>query len=227
MRTNRGNAATILFWLGAFSLALAMARPVNADGPTLTEEFFDTDFGYSFKYPADWKIDHLPKDVADPDVRVTLQGPNGSSFMVVVDKIGKVTSQENFKTPEERKERVEKMMSQTIDQIYKSISQNIKAAGMTVGERRDLSNDRAIKFYVATLHHLEGGKAVIVAGIHSFPFGKNYSINFLMTAFYDPKATKDQVLLREIFNSFRLLGEEQSARTPRKADAPADQPDGK
>ena len=54
---------------------------------------------------------------------------------------------------------------------------------------------------------MKQGKPVIVAGIHAFPFGKRYSVNFMMTAFLDPGAKKENALLTAVFNSFHLLGE--------------------
>jgi hypothetical protein len=49
-----------------------------------------------------------------------------------------------------------------------------------------------------------------VAGIHAFPFNKDYSVNFTMTTFYDPAATEENQRLTEVFNSFRLIGEPQT-----------------
>jgi hypothetical protein len=199
-----------------------MIRPAAAQAPPKIEEFFDTEYGYFFRYPGELKIRKLPEGKANEDVRVILQGPNGSSFTVVVERIGQIT-QKRFASIPEHNERVEGMMSQTIDQIYKSISQNIKAKDMVVGERRDLSSEVGIKYYVATLHQMQAGKPIVVAGIHAFPFGKDYSINFVMTAFWNPAAGQEQEILTAIFNSFRLVGESQTAKPPEKPSSPAAQ----
>jgi hypothetical protein len=108
------------------------------------------------------------------------------------------------------------MIEQIITQIYQSISASIKAVNMKVGERRDLSNEFAIKFYIATLNEMKNGKPIIVAGIHAFPFNKDYSINFTMTTFYDPAATQENQRLTDVFNSFRLIGEPQAGNAPPK-----------
>lgn len=189
-------------------LALIKSHPANAQANT--QEYYDRDYGYSFQYPASWKLHRLPEGDANKDIRLLLQGPEGSSFMVVVDK-GKTTlKKSDFEDSSERTERVTAMMEQTVKQIYQSISQGIKAVTMKVGERRDLSNEFGIKFYIATLNEMKNAKPIIVAGIHAFPFDKDYSVNFTMTAFYDPTAAQENERLTEIFNSFRLIGEPQA-----------------
>jgi len=171
------------------------------------EEFSDSEYGYSFRYPSGWPIRKLPEGAANKQMRVRLLGPNGSSFMVIMDKADQTITKEEFQTGAQSKEIVDRMMTDTIEQIYKGISHNIKATNMTVGEREDLSNDAGIKFYVSTLHTVAGGKSVIVAGIHAFPFSKDYTLSFLMTAFTD-KTAKDEInTLVQVFNSFHLNNE--------------------
>ena len=169
-------------------------------------QFHDKEYGYEFQYPADWKIRPLPEGQANHAVRVMLQGPNAGSFTVVIDKT-KTLKKSDFVDPSERTRRVDEMMEQSIAQIYRSISTGINALKMKVGERRDLSNEFGIKFYIATLHTMKEGKPIIVAGIHSFPFDKDYSINFTMTNFWDPAASQENEMMMGVFNSFRLSGE--------------------
>ena len=136
--------------------------------------------------------------------------------MVVVDKTKTVLKKTDFENSAEQTERVNAMIEQIITQIYQTISKSIKAVNMKVGERRDLSNEFGIKFYVATLNEMKNGKPIIVAGIHAFPFNKDYSINFTMTTFYDPAATQENQRLTDVFNSFRLIGEPQAGNGPPK-----------
>jgi len=183
------------------------------------EEYYDRDYGYVFQYPASWKLQALPEGDANRDIRLLLQGPEGSSFMVVVDKTKATLKKTDFENSSERAQRVGEMMQQTIMQIYQSISEGIKAVNMKVGERRDLSNEFGIKFYIATLNEMKNGKPIIVAGIHAFPFNKDYSVNFTMTTFYDPAATQENQRLTDVFNSFRLIGEPQTDNSAAKAPA--------
>jgi PsbP len=171
------------------------------------QEYLDREYGYSFRYPAVWKAQKLPEGPANKDVRVRVNGPNGSSFTVVIDRLGKSRSRAEFEADPNRTKHVEELMQQTMAQVYQSVSTNIKAEQMTVGERRDLTNDVGIKFYISTLHTRKTGNPIIVAGIHSYPFSKDYSINFVMTAFWDSTANKENEILKTVFNSFHLLHE--------------------
>jgi hypothetical protein len=209
------------FWLSTCSLLVALAliksHPASAQGSV--QEYYDRDYGYVFQYPDSWKLQRLPEGDANRDFRLLLQGTEGSSFMVVVDKTKTTLKKADFENGSERTQRVGAMMQQTITQIYQSISENIQAANMKVGERSDLSNEFGVKFYIATLNEMKNGKPIIVAGIHAFPFNKDYSVNFTMMTFYDPAATQEHQRLTEVFNSFRLIGEPQSGNNPPKPPA--------
>jgi hypothetical protein len=185
-------------------LMLAIFQPAHGQS---VREYNDREYGYSFKHPTTWKLQPMPEGEANKDIRVMLQGPNSSSFMVIVDSTQKTLKKTDFENPADRTQRVGEMMQQTIAQIYRTISANIKALDMKVGERRDLSNSAGVKYYVATFHTMKAGKPIIVAGIHAFPFDKDYSINFTLTSFWDPAATQENEMLTEVFNSFRLMGE--------------------
>jgi hypothetical protein len=198
-------------------LALIKSHPASAQ--MNVQEYYDRDYGYVFEYPASWKLQRLPEGDANRDIRLLLQGTEGSSFMVVVDKTRTTLKKTDFENGSERTQRVGAMMQQTITQIYQSISQGIKAVNMKVGERLDISNEFGVKFYIATLNEMKNGKPIIVAGIHSFPFNKDYSVNFTMTTFYDPAATQENQRLTEVFNSFRLIGEPQTGNSAAKSPA--------
>jgi hypothetical protein len=208
----------MLFLLRACSLLVVLLsatfQPANAQ--LHLQEYYDREYGYFFNHPATWKLHRMPEGDANSDSRVVLQGPNKSSFMVIIDSTRKILRKTDFENSSDRMQQVGEMMEQTIEQIYRGISTTIKSLDMKIGERRDLSNDVGVKFYLATLHSMKEGKPVIVAGIHAFPFDKDYSINFILTAFWDPAATQDNQMLTEVFNSFRLLGEPQTSGGPAK-----------
>lgn len=200
----RNLIALVILILFAVNLAAEAAPPPPREK---MEEFSDADYGYSFRYPSGWPIQKLPEGAADKQMRVRLLGPNGSSFMVIMDKADQTITKEEFQAGTQGKEIVDRMMTDTIEQIYKGISHNIKASKMTVGERVDLSNDAGIKFYVSTLHTVANGKSIIVAGIHALPFSKDYTLSFLMTAFTDKTAKEEINTLIQVFNSFHLSNE--------------------
>ncbi|MGH7823639.1 MAG: hypothetical protein ACREQ7_00450 [Candidatus Binatia bacterium] len=201
----------LTIWVCALLVFLAAGTLGRARVQSDLQKYVDAEYSYSFQYPFDWKLRKLPEGAANKEVRVRLQGPNGSSFTVVIERLGKSRSKAEFEADPDRAKLVEELMQQTMAQVYQPISTNIKAEQMTVGERFDLSDEIGIKFYISTLHTRKAGKPVIVAGIHSYPFSKDYSINFVMTAFWDSAATQENEMLRTVFNSFRLLGEPQGA----------------
>jgi len=209
-------AGTIRF----VTLSMALFAASGAPAQSRIEEFYDRDYGYSFQYPAGWQLQNLPEGEANRDIRALLQGPNGSSFTAIVEKSGTKNAETDNPAAEEVTARVEALMSQTIEQVYKTIAENIKASAMTVGERRDLSNRIAIKFYIATLHKMPAGKPIIVAGIHSYPFKKDYAVTFIMSAFWEGTPTKEQEVLTAVFNSFRLLGERPATAKSVKSEIP-------
>jgi hypothetical protein len=193
-------------------LVLLPARFQPANAQLNVQEYYDREYGYFFKHPTTWKLQRMPEGDANKDIRVMLQGPNNSSFMVIIDRTQGILKKTDFENPANRTQQVGELMEQTIAQIYRTISTNIKSLDMKIGERRDLSNDVGLKFYLATFHTMKEGKPVIVAGIHAFPFDKDYSINFTMTAFWNPAATEENERLTEVFNSFHLMGEPQTSR---------------
>jgi len=184
-----------------------------AQDPVAVEEFRDAEYAYGFRYPADWKLQKLPEGEANKDMRVALRGTKGSSFTVVVARGGNTFSRAAFEANPKRSELVDNLMRQSIEQIYRAITKNLGAAEMKLGERQDLSNSTGVKFYVSTLNIMKAGKPIIVAGIHAFPFAKSYSVNFMMTAFLERGAKKENALLRAVFNSFHLFGEPAKPRT--------------
>jgi hypothetical protein len=174
-------------------------------------EYRDLEYAYRFQYPAHWQLRKLPEGAANEEIRVSLQTPSGDSFMVIVEKRGQNPTKTEFHSDPERKVRVDKLIEETTQQIYRTVARNLGAVETKIGETTDLSNDAAIKFYVSTLHQMKAGEPVIVAGIHSYPFSKPYSISFMMTAFFDPKAEKDNAVMTAVFNSFHLIEGESSA----------------
>lgn len=198
------------------TLTLAAGRAVVANAQPAMTEFYDRDYGYIFQHPPGWEVRELPEGQGEKAIRVVLQSPNGGSFVVVVEKLPKPVTRDEFGANPDRVALVDRMMDQTIAQIYTSISRDIKADKMKVGDRRDLSNDTGVKFYISTLHSMEKGNAIIVAGIHVIPFSGPHMINFVMTTLWDPAAEKNNETLMAVFNSFRLIGEKNAKESSPK-----------
>ena len=199
--------------LGLFLMARCVSILDAQEQPTIAE-YRDPEYAYSFQYPAHWKLKKLPEGAANDEVRVSLQTPGGDSFMVIVEKRGQNPTKAEFHSDPERSARVDKLIDETTQEIYRTIARNLGAVEIQFGEKTDLSNDAAIKFYVSSLNKMKAGEPIIVAGIHSYPFSKPYSISFVMTAFFNPGAEKENTVLRAVFNSFRLVEPSESSNEP-------------
>jgi hypothetical protein len=204
-KTSDKSLLQLVIWLWAcfFIAAPARSQPGVA-------QYWDKDYGYEFDYPAGWPLQKFPEGEANRDMRLLLQGPNGSSFMVVVEKLPKPISRAEFEANPDRHGTVEKLIQQTVADVYTLVSSNLKAVDMKIGTVTDLTTDIGIKYYISTLHSMKSGRPIIVAGIHSLPFSKNYRIDFIMTAFWDKSAEKQNETLKTVFNSFRLIGEKRT-----------------
>lgn len=202
--TERIGKANLKVMLRALLICVLAAPYVSAETQDAPRQYRDEEFGYLFLYPANWKLEPLPEGKANPGVRVRLQGPAGSSFVVIVERSSQPLSKLEFQADPKADKRVEAMMRQTLEQTYRAISKSLGAIEMKIGEKRNLSDDYAVKYYLATLNRMKTGSPVVVAGTHAHPFFKDYSVNFIMTAFHRGNAAENQILTA-VFNSFRLL----------------------
>src|SRR3954454_20352082 len=85
-------------------------------------QYRDPQYGYSFRYPANWQLRNLPEAAANEDIRVLLQSPKGNSFMVIVEKRGQNMSKSEFDADAGRQSQINQLMQQTSDQIYQTIA---------------------------------------------------------------------------------------------------------
>jgi hypothetical protein len=197
----KGTVTFILWVTVAFFIAAV------AQAQERVKDYWDKEYGYEFSYPAGWALQEFPEGQANRDMRVLLQGPDGSSFMVVVGKLPKPFTREEFDASPDKHETVEKLIQQTISDVYTTVSRNLQATAMKVGTVTDLSSETEIKYYISTLHTMKNGRPIIVAGIHEIPFSQDYRIDFIMTTFWDKAAEKHNETLKAVFNSFHMVGE--------------------
>jgi hypothetical protein len=62
-------------------------------------------------------------------------------------------------------------------------------------------------FYISTTHLTEKGLAIVMAGQHQVPFGKDYMISLIMISPVDKSATLENEEIALAFNSFHLSGQ--------------------
>lgn len=195
-------ALGLVVWLWFAFFIAGVAR-----GEESLKEYWDKEYGYEFSYPSGWALEEFPEGQANRDMRVLLQGPNGSSFMVVVEKLPKPITREEFDASPDKHGMVEKLIQQSIADVYTTVSHNLKATEMKVGTVTDLSTEQGIKYYISTLHMMKKGRPIIVAGIHDIPFSQNHRIDFIMTTFWNKAAEKQNDILKTVFNSFHMVGD--------------------
>lgn len=181
--------------------------------PTATDarimEYTDNEYNYTFKFPSDWTEKEVVEQDEFGEIRVLLQGPRASSIMVLVNPLGKgrKISKEHFNSIPNRNSFVIQMMNFTVDQIYRTTSKKMNASKMIVVERQIRPSESGIKFYISTLHFING-VPIGLAGIHTVPFGQDYLIGFVMSSILDSRTMEDNETFKHIFNSFRLIDEE-------------------
>jgi hypothetical protein len=94
----------------------------------------------------------------------------------------------------------------TIDQVYKKSSRDIGAERMMVAEKRAVPSNAGIKLYIATAN-TTGTGVIGTSGIHIMPFEKPYMVSFLMTTPVGQTSTSDNEIIKNVFDSFHILGE--------------------
>lgn len=207
MRSKMARRASRAFLCG---LLLALAAAAGAQQSGKPREFRDEEFGYGFLFPAEWKIEPFPEGKLSAGLRVRLAGPRGSSIVAIVERSPEPLSKVAFQSEREPEKRVQAMIAEALDRFYRPVGKNLGALAMKVGEKRNLTDDDAIRFYIATLHPMKTGRPVVVAGTHAYPFSKDYSIKFVLTAFNEGDTAESRILTA-VFNSFRLLRPENTA----------------
>jgi hypothetical protein len=169
-------------------------------------EYTANKYSYVFQFPSDWKVQKPPGGEAG-GIRVLVQGPSkGSYVMALVGTIDKVITKQQYDKSPNRDATVNALIEWTVENSYKKTSRDIGATSMLVTEKRALTSEVGIKFYIATANTV-GRTVVAVAGIHVVPFGKDYVVAFLMIHPLDPKATAENEMMDRVFNSFHIVGE--------------------
>lgn len=194
-----------IFLLATFSQE-TFAEGIQKSSRQKIAEYTDNDYDYVFQFPTDWKMKKAPEVGDSGEIRVLLQGPI-CTVSATISKIGTVVTAKQFKDHPNRDKIAESMMNLTVEEVYKKASKEVHATRMVVAEKEMLPSDSGIKFYISTLHFAgEKNVPMGLAGIHLYPFNKDYLINFVMgTPLKDAK--EENETCDKVFNSFHLVGE--------------------
>jgi hypothetical protein len=203
-------AFCIVFFLSCLTLVVGSASSqAIASGPEAPwREYVDQQYQFAFQFPADWKIEKDPPPGEAGEVRVLVGHPTKAiRVMVIVDQVGKSYTKRQFELSPTRDAVVEELIERTIDQVYKKTSRDIGAERMIVAEKRAVPSNAGIKFYIATVNIIKGTGVMGASGIHILPFEKPYMVSFLMSTPADQTATSDNEIIKNVFDSFHILGE--------------------
>ena len=213
--------ATVLTLIGWLLLAFNIAATSSAEkwvfawlfgAPALaaegtTSEFRDNEYNYTFRFPSDWKMRPPPskEEGALGEVRAFVQGPR-AMLTAIVGRHGKTVTESQFRSNPRREDAVKGMIDLSVEQ-YKKISKTLNANRMTVLESKELQSNAGIRFFISTVHFIDGKPPIMIVGAHLQPFEKPYMIIFQMNVVADKRAKEDQKIYDSIFNSFHLFGE--------------------
>jgi hypothetical protein len=194
-------------------LAIFAANPQRLFAQSELSEFTDNEYDYAFRYPSSWKMRPPPPKGADDigEVRVFIGGPR-AALTVTVGHHGKNLSEAAYRSNPNSDQIINSLIEITIEQLYKKMSRTLNASRMSVLERKALDSNKGIRFYISTIHFIDGKPPIVVVGTHLQPFDKPYGIAFVMNVIADKKMKDDQKLYNDIFNSFHLLGEQPVTR---------------
>ena len=188
-------------------LVLFMVGAEETFAYTKMLEYTDNKYDFRFQFPSNWKTKEIFENDEFGEIRVLLQGPRASSIMVMVDPLEKKITRNQFRKNPDFNKLVQRMMDLTVDQVYRRTSKRMHSSKMIVLEKRIRPSKVGIKFYISTLHYING-VPLGLAGLHAIPFGKDHTIGFVMSSILDSQTMEDNATFKRIFNSFYLIGDD-------------------
>lgn len=166
----------------AVLLATLAAWPALARADASTTEYADSQYRFTFRFPADWQRQEVPTPGEGGEVRLAARSAARAIFVLaIVTPIGPAITREEFERRPDRDALVEELIRRTLGQVYAKMSRDLSASRLVVDETRRRASDAGIGFSIHTTHTTpEGGTTV--AGTHVFPFGEPYAITLMVVA---------------------------------------------
>ena len=166
--------AVLLVTLAAWA---ALAR---ADASTT--EYADSQYRFTFRFPADWQRQELPTPGEGGEVRFAAKSAARAVFVLaIVTPIGPAITREEFERRPDRDALVEELIRRTLDRVYAKMSRDLSASRLVVDETQRRASGAGIELSIHTTHTTPEG-ATTVAGTHVFPFGEPYAITLMVVA---------------------------------------------
>lgn len=194
--------ARSLGWL--VLLATLAAWPALARADASTTEYADSQYRFTFRFPAGWQRQAVPTPGEGGEVRLAARSAAGAIFVLaIVTPIGPAITREEFERRPDRDALVEELIRRTLGQVYAKMSRDLSASRLVVDETQRRASDAGIGFSIHTTHTTPEG-ATTVAGTHVFPFGEPYAISLMVVARAAGATPAEAETRRRLLDSLRV-----------------------
>ena len=198
----RQGLARSLGW--AVLLATLAAWPALARADASTTEYADSQYRFTFRFPADWQRQGAPTPGEGGEVRLAAKSATRPIFVLaIVSPIETAITREEFERRPDRDTLVEELIRRTLDQVYGKMSRDLSASRLVVDETKRRASDPGVGFSIHTTHTTPEG-ATTVAGTHVIPFGEPYVITLLVVARAAGATATEVETWRRLLDSLQL-----------------------
>jgi hypothetical protein len=168
-------------------------------------EFADKEYGYAFDYPADWTMLEVPKGSVFGEVRVFLKG-SVCSISALVSRMGLILPEKQPEGGPNNHQLAEVIMNNMVEVLYRNLSKGNGAADMVVAEKKVWPSNKGIEFFISTTHFVpEENTPTDVAGIHHYPFNRDYMIHFILMVEANHDDIEENTTCTNAFQSIRFV----------------------
>lgn len=185
-------------------LATLVAWPALARADASTTEYADSQYRFTFRFPADWQRQEAPTPGEGGEVRLAAKSATGPIFVLaIVTPTGPSITREEFERRPDRDALVEELIRRILGQVYAKMSRDLSASRLVVDETQRRVSDAGIGFSIHTTHTTPEG-ATTVAGTHVFPFGEPYAITLMVVARGAGATTSEVETRRRLLDSLQV-----------------------
>jgi hypothetical protein len=180
----------------------AWSALAGADTPTT--EYADSQYRFTFRFPADWERQRMPVTGEGGEVRLAAKSATRPAFVLaIVTPLVQAITREDVEGGANRDALVEEMIGRTLGQVYGKMSRDLSASRMVVDETQRRPSDAGIAFSIHTTHATPEGPTA-VAGMHVIPFGERYAVTLLVVARVDGATAGEIETRRRLLDSLRV-----------------------
>lgn len=185
-------------------LATLAAWPALSRADAPTTEYADSQYRFTFRFPADWQRQEVPTPGEAGEVRLAAKSAARPIFVLaIVTPIAPAITREEFERRPDRDALVGELIRRTLDQVHGKMSRDLQASRLVVDETRRRDTDAGIGFSIHTTHTTPEG-ATSVAGAHVFPFGEPYAITLMVVARVAGATPMEGETRRRLLDSLRV-----------------------